>query len=154
MEFNALVNLLFGLLGGLGIFLLGIKNMSDGMQVVAGASLRHLIGLVTDNRFLATTVGIVVTCVIQSSSVTSVMVVGLVNSSLLELSQAIGVIKGGNIGTTITGWILVLKVGKYGLPILGIAALFFLFSKSERWRYWAMAIMGMGMVLFWLRIDE
>lgn len=139
-------------MGGLGIFLLGMKNMSDGMQAVAGASLRSLIGIVTNNRFLATIVGIVVTCVVQSSSVTTVMVVGFVNSSVMELSQAIGVIMGANIGTTITGWILVLKIGKYGLPLLGIAAFFFLFSKSERWRYWAMAIMGVGMVFFGLEL--
>ena len=152
MELEALMNLLFGLMGGLGIFLLGMKNMSDGMQAVAGASLRRLIGVVTNNRFLATIVGIVVTCVVQSSSVTTVMVVGFVNSSVMELSQAIGVIMGANIGTTITGWILVLKIGKYGLPLLGIAAFFFLFSKSERWRYWAMAIMGVGMVFFGLEL--
>ena len=102
MELNALIELLFGLMGGLGIFLLGMKNMSDGMQAVAGASLRRLIGYVTNNRFLATIVGIVVTCVVQSSSVTTVMVVGFVNSSVMELSQAIGVIMGANIGTTIT----------------------------------------------------
>lgn len=152
MELDALLKLLFGLMGGLGIFLLGMKNMSDGMQAVAGASLRRLIGLVTNNRFLATIVGVVVTCLVQSSSVTTVMVVGFVNSSVMELSQAIGVIMGANIGTTITGWILVLKIGKYGLPLLGIAAFFFLFSKSERWRYWAMAIMGMGMVFFGLEL--
>jgi len=146
------MKLLFGLMGGLGIFLLGMKNMSDGMQAVAGASLRRLIGVVTNNRFFATIVGIVVTCVVQSSSVTTVMVVGFVNSSVMELSQAIGVIMGANIGTTITGWILVLKIGKYGLPLLGIAAFFFLFSKSERWRYWAMAIMGVGMVFFGLEV--
>ena len=92
MDLNALVELLFGLMGGLGIFLLGMKNMSDGMQAVAGASLRRLIGFVTNNRFLATIVGVVVTCVVQSSSVTTVMVVGFVNSSVMELSQAIGVI--------------------------------------------------------------
>ena len=152
MEFNALLELLFGLLGGLGIFLLGMKNMSDGMQAIAGASLRRLIGIVTNNRFLATIVGIVVTSVVQSSSVTTVMVVGFVNSGVMDLAQAIGVIMGANIGTTITGWILVLKIGKYGLPLLGVAAFFFLFSKSERWRYWAMALMGVGMVFFGLEL--
>jgi phosphate:Na+ symporter len=146
------MELSFGLLGGLGIFLLGMKHMSDGMQAVAGASLRRLISIVTNNRFMATIVGVVVTCVVQSSSVTTVMVIGFVNSGVMELSQAIGVIMGANIGTTITGWILVLKIGKYGLPLLGIAAFFFLFSKSDRWRYWAMAIMGVGMVFFGLEL--
>jgi phosphate:Na+ symporter len=138
--------------GGLGIFLLGMKNMSDGMQAVAGTSLRRMIGAVTDHRIAATIVGAVVTCVVQSSSVTTVMVVGFVNSGVMSLTQAIGVIMGANIGTTITGWILVLKIGKYGLPILGAAGFCYLFSRSERWRYWAMAIMGVGMIFFGLEL--
>ncbi|MCO8121694.1 Na/Pi cotransporter family protein [Stieleria sp. TO1_6] len=152
MEFSALINLVFGLVGGLGIFLLGMKNMSDGMQAVAGASLRRLISIVTNNRLMATVVGIIVTCVVQSSSITTVMVVGFVNSGVMQLSQAIGVIMGANVGTTITGWILVLKIGKYGLPLLGAAAFVFLFAKRDRWRYWAMAVMGMGMVFFGLEL--
>ena len=149
---DSLLELIFQLLGGLGIFLLGMKSMSDGMQAVAGSSLRRLIGVVTDNRLTATVVGIFVTCVVQSSSITTVMVVGFVNSGVMALSQAIGVIMGANIGTTITGWILVLKIGKYGLPILGAAALGYLFSKNERRRYTAMAIMGVGMVFFGLEL--
>ena len=149
---DSFLELIFQLLGGLGIFLLGMKSMSDGMQAVAGSSLRRLIGVVTDNRLTATVVGIFVTCVVQSSSITTVMVVGFVNSGVMALSQAIGVIMGANIGTTITGWILVLKIGKYGLPILGAAALGYLFSKNERRRYTAMAIMGVGMVFFGLEL--
>lgn len=152
LEIDAFIKLLFALVGGLGIFLLGMKNMSEGMQAVAGASLRRLISNVTQNRLFATMVGTAVTCVVQSSSITTVMVVGFVNSGLMELSQGIGVIMGANIGTTITGWILVLKVGKYGLPILGVAAFGYLFSRGDRWRYWAMAIMGVGMVFFGLEI--
>ncbi|WP_442511376.1 Na/Pi cotransporter family protein [Novipirellula sp. SH528] len=152
MEFSALTELLCGLIGGLGIFLLGMKNMSEGMQAVAGSSLRKMIAAVTNNRFFATIVGVIVTCVVQSSSITTVMVVGFVNSGVMELSQAIGVIMGANIGTTITGWILVLKIGKYGLPVLGGAAFVYLFSRGERARYWAMAIMGVGMVFFGLEL--
>jgi len=137
-------------IGGLGIFLLGMKNMSEGMQAVAGNRLRHLIAAVTNNRLVACGVGTLVTCLVQSSSVTTVMVVGFVNSGFMTLMQAIGVIIGANIGTTITGWILVLKIGKYGLPILGVSALIYLFSKHERLRYTAMAIMGIGMVFFGL----
>ena len=140
------------IIGGLGIFLLGMKYMSDGMQAVAGNSLRRMIGLATNNRFLATIVGTAVTVVVQSSSVTTVMVVGFVNSGVMELAQGVGVIMGANIGTTITGWILVLNIGKYGLPILGAAAFIYLFSKGDRWRYWAMAFMGVGMVFFGLEI--
>jgi len=84
--------------------------------------------------------------------VTTVMVVGFVNSGIMTLMQAIGVVFGANIGTTITGWILVLHIGKYGLPMLGIAAFFFLFSKHERLRYIGMAVMGIGMVFFGLEL--
>ncbi|MCM2370142.1 Na/Pi cotransporter family protein [Rhodopirellula sp. ICT_H3.1] len=129
-----------------------MKNMSDGMQAVAGNSLRRLIGAVTNNRFLASIVGVIVTCIVQSSSITTVMVVGFVNSGVMGLAQGIGVIMGANIGTTITGWILVLKVGKYGLPILGFSAFAYLFSKGDRWRYWAMFLMGIGMVFFGLEL--
>ena len=149
---DAFLELAFQLVGGMGIFLLGMKSMSDGMQAVAGSSLRRMIGAVTNNRVAATLVGIFVTCVVQSSSITTVMVVGFVNSGVMALSQAIGVIMGANIGTTITGWILVLKIGKYGLPILGFAAFGYLFSKNERRRYAAMAIMGVGMVFFGLEL--
>lgn len=152
MELSAFITLACELVGGLGLFLLGMKNMSDGMQAVAGSSLRRLIGTVTNNRLLATSVGTVVTCVVQSSSITTVMVVGFVNSGVMELRQAIGVIMGANIGTTVTGWMLVLKVGKYGLPMLGVSAFVYLFSKGDRWRYWAMAVMGAGMVFFGLEL--
>ncbi len=152
MEVSDLTQLCFELVGGLGIFLLGMKNMSEGMQAVAGNSLRRMIGAVTNNRLAATVVGIIVTCVVQSSSVTTVMVVGFVNSGVMGLGQAIGVIMGANIGTTITGWILVLKIGKYGLPLLGGAAFCYLFSRSERWRYWSMALMGVGMIFFGLEL--
>jgi len=147
-----LTHLVGELVGGLGIFLLGMKYMSEGMQVVAGSSLRRLIGTVTGNRFFAVIVGVVVTCVVQSSSITTVMVVGFVNSGVMSLVQAVGVIMGANIGTTITGWILVLKIGKYGLPLLGVAAFVYLFSRQDRYRYWAMGLMGIGMVFFGLEL--
>ncbi|MBU0678696.1 MAG: Na/Pi cotransporter family protein [Verrucomicrobia bacterium] len=144
--------MIFDLIGGLGIFLFGMKNMSEGLQAVAGTRLRKMISVVTDNRLLAVGVGLFITCVVQSSSVTTVMVVGLVNSGFMTLMQAIGVIFGANIGTTITGWILTLKIGKYGLPMLGVAAFFFLFSKNERVRYTGMVFMGIGMIFFGLEL--
>lgn len=139
-------------IGGLGIFLLGMKNMSEGLQAVSGDRLRKMIGAVTNNRVMGVLVGLAVTCMVQSSSVTTVMVVGFVNSGIMTLMQAIGVIFGANIGTTITGWILVLDIGKHGLPMLGIAAFFFLFSKNERLRYIGMTVMGIGMVFFGLEL--
>jgi len=138
--------------GSLGLFLLGMKNMSEGMQAAAGNRLRAMIGAVTGNRFTACIIGFLVTCLIQSSSVTTVMLVGFANAGLMTLAQAIGVILGADIGTTITGWILVLEVGKYGLPLLGFAAFFFLFSKNDKTRSTALLIMGLGMVFFGLEL--
>ena len=94
-----------------------MKDLSEGLQAIAGNRLRRMISLVTDNRLLATGVGMFVTMLVQSSSIATVMVVGFVNSGFMTLTQAVGVIMGANIGTTITGWILVLKIGKYGLPM-------------------------------------
>jgi phosphate:Na+ symporter len=150
MNAGLIVKMFFSVIGGLGIFLLGMKNMSEGMQAIAGDRLRKLINAVTNNRFIACGVGVLVTSMIQSSSVTTVMVVGMVNAGLMNLTQAIGVILGADIGTTITGWILVLEIAKYGLPILGISAFFFLFSKNEGIRYTAMMMLGLGMVFFGL----
>ncbi len=152
MNVELFLKILFQVVGGLGIFLLGIKHMSEGMQAVAGDRLRKMIAAVTNNRFMACGVGTLVTCMVQSSSVTTVMVVGLVNSGFMTLTQAIGVIMGANIGTTITGWILVLKIGKYGLPLLGVMALVYLFARREKLRYAAMAVMGVGMIFFGLEL--
>ena len=138
--------MVFSLLGGLGIFLLGMRYMSEGIQKIAGASLKRLIKMVTNNRFLACTVGVALTMLVQSSSVTTVMAVGFVNSGIMALNQAIGVILGANIGTTVTGWVIALKIGKWGLPILGVSAFVFLFSKRERVKYFAMALLGIGMI--------
>ena len=144
--------MIFSLLGGLGIFLLGMRYMSDGIQKIAGASLKKLIKMVTNNRFLACTVGVMLTMLVQSSSVTTVMAVGFVNSGIMALNQAIGVILGANIGTTVTGWVIALKIGKWGLPILGISAFVYLFSKKERVKYFALALLGLGMIFAGLEL--
>jgi phosphate:Na+ symporter len=146
------IALVTAVVGGLGIFMLGMKYMSEGMQSVAGNSLRRMISLVTTNPLLATGVGTGVTVLVQSSTVTTVLVVGLVNAGLMQVPQAIGVIMGANIGTTITGWILVFQVGAYGLPLLGVAALVHVFARRDRLRFVAMAFMGMGMVFFGLEL--
>ena len=152
METKVILQMIFHLVGGLGIFLLGLKYMQQGLQVIAGARIRRMISAVTSNRIFATVVGLFVTTLVQSSSVTSVMVIGLVNSELMALEGALGVIIGANIGTTITGWILALKIGKYGLPLLGFAAFGWLFFKSEKTRYIALSILGIGMIFFGLEL--
>jgi len=144
--------LIMTVVGGLGIFLLGMKNMSEGLQAIAGGGLRRMIAAVTNNRLLAVAVGTLVTTLVQSSSITTVMVVGFVNSGFMNLAQAIGVIMGANVGTTITGWILALKIGKYGPLLLGLGAFGYLFLRKDRIRYTALALLGLGMVFFGLEM--
>lgn len=152
MDVSLFFSIAFSVIGGLGIFLVGMRFMSDGLQAVAGERLRNLIRLMTQNRFMGVVTGLLVTCIVQSSTVTTVMTVGLVNSGFMSFVQSLGVIFGANIGTTITGWILVLEIGKYGLPLLGLAAFFFLFAKSDRIRYIGMTVMGIGMLFFGLEL--
>ena len=152
MTSNLWLNVLLQAIGGLGIFLLGMKYMSEGVQFVAGPRLRQMINLATHNRFMAVGMGTLVTCMVQSSSITTVMVVGFANIGLMNFIQAFGVIMGANIGTTITGWILVLDIGKWGLPIIGVAAFVHLLSRRDRPRYIALAILGLGMVFFGLEL--
>lgn len=152
MDSSVMIEMICKVIGGLGIFLLGMRYMSDGLQTIAGPSLRRMIAAVTGNRIMACLVGIFVTCLVQSSSVSTVMAIGLVNSGIMTLQQAMGIVLGANIGTTVTGWILVLKIGKWGLPMIGLAAGFYLFSKKEKTRYLALAIIGIGMVFFGLEI--
>ena len=146
------LQMIFGVIGGLGIFLLGMRYLSDGLQSIAGNTLRRLIALVTNNRVMAIIIGIVVTTIVQSSSITSVMVVAMVNSTVMTLSQAVGVLMGANIGTTITGWVLVLNIGAWGLPTMGFAAIIYLFSKNQKVKFVAQAFLGVGMVFFGLEL--
>jgi phosphate:Na+ symporter len=152
---NDLFLMMCKVLGGIGIFLLGMRNLSDGLQTIAGSRLRKLIGMATPNRFMAVGMGTLVTCIIQSSTVTTVMTVGFVNAGLVTLYQAIGIIMGANIGTTLTGWMLAISIDMYGLLLMGIAAFVYLFSKNEKIKYTAMVAMGIGMVFtgLWLMKD-
>ncbi|MBN1998520.1 Na/Pi cotransporter family protein [candidate division KSB1 bacterium] len=152
METESFIQMIVMVVGGLGMFLLGMKQMSEGMQVIAGEKMRKLISKVTDNNLVGVGVGAALTGLIQSSSVTTVMVVGMVNAGVMTLRQSIGVILGADIGTTVTAWIIALKIADYGLPILGISAFFYLFSKNERIRYIAVMFLGLGMVFYGLEL--
>ena len=120
--------LIFGLLGGLGLFLFGMKIMSEGLQKIAGSRMRKILAALTNNRIVGTLVGIAVTAIIQSSSATTVMVVGFVNAGLMSLVQSIGIVLGANIGTTITAQLIAFKITHYALPAIGIGAGFKLFA--------------------------
>ena len=126
---------IFNLLGSLGVFLYGMRIMSDGLQKVAGNKMQSILNFMTKNRFVAVLTGFLITGLIQSSSATTVMIVSFVNASLLNLTQAIGVIMGANIGTTVTTWIVSFfgfkfKITAIALPIVGIG-LPFIFSKFK-----------------------
>ena len=117
-DINA-VSVIFQLIGGLGLFLLGMQLMSEGLQKSSGESLKKILEKLTTNRLIGTGVGAVVTAIIQSSSATTVMVVGFVNAGLMNLTQALSVILGANIGTTITGQIISFKISGIALPCIG-----------------------------------
>ena len=135
------LDVFFKVVGGLGLFLYGMENMSSGMQKIAGEKLKKTLAALTTNRIMAIIMGIFVTGMAQSSSVSTVMTIGFINASLLTLQQGLGVILGANVGTTITGWLLALNIGKYGLPIVGFAAITFMFLKGEKSRTRALTIM-------------
>ncbi len=144
------LNIIFNVIGGLGIFLYGMENMSGGMQKLAGKKLKKILAALTTNRFMAVLIGIFVTMLVQSSSVSTVMTIGFVNASLLTLKQGLGVILGANIGTTVTGWLLVLNIGKYGLPITGAAAISYVFFRSDKARTRSLTVMGLGLIFLGL----
>lgn len=123
--------MLFEFFGGLGIFLFAIKYMGDGLQKAAGDRLRDILDRYTTNPFMGVLVGIIVTVLIQSSSGTTVITVGLVSAGFMKLRQAIGVIMGANIGTTITAFIIGFDVGGYALPIMAVGAFLIFFFKKH-----------------------
>lgn len=142
--------IIYTMLGGLGIFFYGMKSMSDALQQAAGDYIKKVINSLTTNRLLAVVVGVIVTMIVQSSSVTTVMVVGFVNAGLMQLTQAIGVILGSNIGTTITGWIISIKVGKYGLLFIGLGIFPALFAKKNKYQNIGKALFGIGLIFLGL----
>ena len=143
---------LYGLLGGLGLFLYGMKLMSEGLQKSAGDSMRRILEKLTSNRILGAMVGVVVTAIIQSSSATTVMVVGFVNAGLLKLTQALTVVLGANIGTTVTAQIIAFKITNFALPAIGIGVFMRLFMKHPRVQYYGEVLIGFGMLFLGLDI--
>ena len=150
----------FGFLGGLGMFLYGMNIMADGMQKTAGSKMSSFLGMLTNNRFLAVALGALITAIIQSRGATTVMVVGFVSAGVLNLSQAVGVIMGANIGTTITAWIVsmsqlgdafeVMKPGFYAPAIIGIGALLLVFAKSQKKKTIGEILIGLGLLFIGL----
>lgn len=145
---------LFTLLGSLGVFLYGMRVMSDSLQKVAGNRMQTIMNYMTANRFVAILTGFLITALIQSSSATTVMIVSFVNAGLLSLVQAIGVVMGANIGTTVTTWIVSIvgfkfKITAIALPIIGVG-LPFMFSKLRKRRDIGEILIGFGLLFLGL----
>ncbi|MBU0992096.1 MAG: Na/Pi cotransporter family protein [Proteobacteria bacterium] len=152
MESINWVALICGLAGGLGLFLYGMKLMSEGLQKSAGDRLRLILEKLTANRVIGAVVGMVITAIIQSSSATTVMVVGFVNAGLMNLSQALSVVLGANVGTTITAQLIAFKVGELALPAIGTGVFLKMFSKDKKVQYYSEVILGFGMLFLGLTI--
>lgn len=152
------IQALFTFIGGLGFFLFGMHVMAEGLQKSSGKKMQAMLRRITDNRLLAVLVGAAVTALIQSSSATTVMVVGFVNAGILNLLQAVGVIMGANIGTTITAWLVsmsqfgsYLKPENYAPLLIGIGAFAILLAKRERSTQIGQIIIGFGMLFAGLK---
>ncbi|SCH62309.1 Na/Pi cotransporter family protein [Romboutsia sp. Marseille-P6047] len=140
------MEIIINLMGGLGLFLYGMNLMGDGLQKSAGAKLKRIIELLTSNVIMGVLVGALVTAIIQSSSATTVMVVGFVNAGIMTLPQAIGVIMGANIGTTITAQLVSLDLVGMAPIALGIGIVLYLFAKSSKTKHIAEILIGFGIL--------
>ncbi len=140
------------LFGGLAIFLFGMEQMASALKKVAGNRMKEILGKLTTNRFMGLLTGAFVTAVIQSSSVTTVMLVGFVTAGLMSLSQAVGVIFGANIGTTVTAQIVAFKVTHYALLLVAVGFVLIFTSKSDRTKHYGALIMGLGLIFFGMGI--
>ncbi len=140
------------LFGGLALFLYGMEQMAGALKAVAGERMKVVLAKLTTNRFMGAITGAFVTAVIQSSSVTTVLVVGFISAGLMSMTQSIGVIMGANIGTTITAQIVAFKITKYAMLMIaiGFGALFF--SKKEQLRHYGTMLMGLGLIFFGMGI--
>ncbi|NLB88167.1 MAG: Na/Pi cotransporter family protein [Syntrophomonadaceae bacterium] len=148
----SLQEVIFSFVGGLALFLFGIRFMSDALQTVAGDRMRSILEKGTKNPIRGVLTGALVTVLIQSSSATTVLTVGLVNAQLLTLRQAIGVIMGANIGTTMTAFLIGFNLQDYVLPIIAVGALSFMFSKNKKVQGIGQAVFGIGVLLYGLNI--
>lgn len=140
----------FNLIGGLGFFFLGMRMVSDSLKKVAGNRLRNTLNILTRHPIIGLFIGALTTMLVQSSSVTTVMTVGFVNAGLLTLKQAISIVLGANIGTTLTAWLVsffaLFKITNYALPAIGIGFLLTLFGKAHGMRMWGSFILGFGLL--------
>ncbi|EGQ3326561.1 Na/Pi cotransporter family protein [Staphylococcus pseudintermedius] len=146
----SVTEVIFSFLGGLGIFLYGLKIMGDGLQAAAGDRLRNILNKYTSNPVLGVLAGMIVTILIQSSTGTTVITIGLVTAGFMTLKQAIGVIMGANIGTTVTAFIIGIDLGEYAMPILALGAFLIFFFKRSKINNIGRVLFGFGSLFFGL----
>ena len=149
---NVKITDFFSLLGGLALFLYGMQMMSNGLEAAAGNKMKQILEKLTANRFLGVLVGAVITAVIQSSSATTVMVVGFVNSGMMTLRQAVWIIMGANIGTTITGQLIALDVGEIAPLIAFIGVALIVFIKKQKVHHYGMIVAGLGILFIGMEL--
>ena len=152
MTVSEWIFMFFGLIGGLGLFLYGMQLMSEGLQQSAGDKMRSILGKLTKNKFIGVGLGTFVTSIIQSSSATTVMLVGFVNAGLLTFARAVPVIFGAAIGTTITAQILAFKLDDYALLFIGIGFFIYFIFKNEKIKHIGTTILGFGILFFGMKI--
>lgn len=146
------VQTIFFIVGGLGIFLYGIHHMGESMKLLAGAQLKKIIEKTTSTPLKGIFMGILVTTLLQTSSGTTALTVGLVRAGLMTLPQAVGIILGANIGTTTTSFLVGLNMKVLALPLIGVGSLMVFFLKSKRLRHFGGAMLGFGMIFYGLDI--
>ncbi|MDW4094095.1 Na/Pi cotransporter family protein [Staphylococcus saprophyticus] len=149
---SSVMEIIFTFIGGLGIFLHGIKQMGDGLQAAAGDRLRNILNTFTSNPIMGVLAGMIVTILIQSSSGTTVITIGLVSAGFMTMRQAIGVVMGANIGTTVTAFIIGIDIGAYALPILAIGAFLIFFIQKRKVKNIGMILFGFGALFYGLEL--
>lgn len=149
---NWIFMLVIGVIGGLGLFLFGMKILSEGMQRAAGENMRTILGKLTYNRFIAVGVGAFVAMTIQSSSATTVMLVSFVQSGLMQFAQTLGIILGADIGTTITAQIIAFKLTEYSLLMIGLGFVLYFFPKNNILKNIGESVMGFGILFFGMNV--
>lgn len=139
-------------LGGLGLFILGMKTMTEGLQATAGQKIRRILEAISSNRVIGCLTGAGVTAMVQSSSATTVMLIGFVGAGIMSLQQAVGVVLGANIGTTITGQMIAFKLTKLALPAIAVGVPMKFFSKQRRWRHIGDIVLGFGILFYGMTV--
>ncbi|MBW2603437.1 MAG: Na/Pi cotransporter family protein [Deltaproteobacteria bacterium] len=147
-----ILNVLIQTIGGLGLFILGMKMMTEGLRMSAGKRIKKILGAVSSNRIIGCVTGAGITAMVQSSSATTVMLIGFVSAGLMTLQQAVGVILGANIGTTVTAQLIAFKLTQAALPAIAIGVFMKFFTRQKKYRYFGEVILGFGLLFFGMTV--